>query len=301
MLLTRLDHAGFDWGAGTGGADDVRLVADTAAAHDGRDPLNEAARLTLAHHGLDGGVVVSAGPSGFAYLHGLSGDGRPELDLVVHPQHRGQGVGSALLTAVVSLAPDLPVTAWSHGNHPAAARLAAGHAFVPARELWLMRAPLAGRTPPAPPAGVALRGFRRGADEEPLLRVNAEAFATHPEQGSLNRRGLEERMAEGWFDADGLILAVAADDGRLLGFHWTKVHPTRPPAGEVYVIGVAPEAQGRGLGRVLLEAGLARLAGLGLDEVVLYVERDNHSAVGLYPQLGFTHADHDTDVMYTRH
>jgi mycothiol synthase len=304
VLVTRLDHATFDWRTGSGGAADVRLVADAAAARDGREPLNEAARLTLANHGLDGGVVLSAGAAGFAYLHGLSGDGRPELDLVVHPLHRGLGVGTALASAMAGLAPDLPVTAWSHGDHPAAARLAARHGFAPARELWLMRAPLPGRTAPPPPPGVVVRGFRRGADEEALLAVNAAAFASHPEQGSLRRSGLEERMAEPWFDPDGLLLAVSADDGRLLGFHWTKVHPAGaqgPPFGEVYVIGVAPDEQGRHLGRALLEAGLAHLAGRGLDQVVLYVEHDNHHAVRLYQAMGFTHADRDTDVMYTRH
>jgi mycothiol synthase len=303
VLVTRLDHAGFDWRTGAGGADDVRLVADAAAEQDGRQPLNEAARLTLANHGLDGGVLLTAGPTGFGYLHGLSGEGRPELDLVVHPAHRGRGVGTALLTAVIGLAPALPVTAWSHGDHPAAARLASRHGFVPARELWLMRASLADRGAPPSPPGVLLRPFRRGADEEALLAVNAAAFASHPEQGSLRRPGLEERMTQEWFDPEGLLLAVSrdGDDGRLLGFHWTKVHPTDPPVGEVYVIGIAPEAQGRGLGRVLLEAGLAHLAGRGLEQVMLYVEHDNRHAVGLYQALGFTHADKDTDVMYVRH
>jgi mycothiol synthase len=300
VLVTRLDHAGFDWRRGTGGADDVRAVADAAAAHDGRDPLNEAARLALANHGLDGGVVLSAGRDGFAYLHGLSGDGRPELDLVVHPGRRGRGVGTALLGAVVSLSPDLPVTAWSHGNHPAAARLAAEHGFTPSRELWLMRAPLTGRTAPEPAPGVVLRSFRPDQDEEALLAVNATAFATHPEQGTLSRRGLAERMAEPWFDPRGLLLAAGQDDGRLLGFHWTKVHATNPPVGEVYVIGTAPRAQGRGIGRLLLEAGLAHLAGLGLAEVVLFVEGDNDHAIRLYQRHGFTHADRDTDVMYVR-
>jgi mycothiol synthase len=104
-------------------------------------------------------------------------------------------------------------------------------------------------------------------------------------------------MAEPWFDPAGLL--VAEDDaGRLLGFHWTKQHSA--DLGEVYVVAIAPEAQGRGLGRVLTLAGLHHLATRGVGEVLLYVESDNQPAVSLYAGLGFDHAARDTHVMYRR-
>ena len=84
----------------------------------------------------------------------------------------------------------------------------------------------------------------------------------------------------------------------LLGFHWTKQHS--PDLGEVYVVGIDPAAQGRGLGKLLTLAGLHHLAGLGVAEVLLYVESDNAPAVAVYSGLGFTHADADTHVMYRR-
>jgi mycothiol synthase len=68
----------------------------------------------------------------------------------------------------------------------------------------------------------------------------------------------------------------------------------------VYVIGVGPSAQGSGLGRALLAAGIEQLRRQGLTEVVLYVEADNDTAVQLYQRQGFTHAAVDTDVMYAR-
>ena len=108
---------------------------------------------------------------------------------------------------------------------------------------------------------------------------------------------LAERMAEPWFDPAGLIVAEDPD-GSLLGFHWTKQHS--PDLGEVYVVAIAPEAQGRGLGRVLTLAGLHHLAGLGVAEVLLYVESDNHPAIAVYSRLGFDHAARDTHVMYAR-
>ena len=153
------------------------------------------------------------------------------------------------------------------------------------------------------PAGVDVRPFEPGRDEDAFLAVNAEAFAHHPEQGGMRRADLDERMAEPWFDPAGFFLATD-ETGRLLGYHWTKVHPA--PAGdgagvgEVYVVGIAPHAQGMGLGRALTLTGLHHLRDRGLTEVLLYVEADNAPAVAVYSRLGFTHAAPDTHVMYRR-
>ena len=68
----------------------------------------------------------------------------------------------------------------------------------------------------------------------------------------------------------------------------------------MYVVAVDPAAQGQGLGRVLTLAGLHHLERLGVDEVLLYVESDNAPAVNVYDGLGFTHADADTHVQYSR-
>ena len=141
----------------------------------------------------------------------------------------------------------------------------------------------------------------------------------------MTRADLDRRTAESWFDAAGFFVAEHAAEGAgtgggtggaeeqptggapeggpgraggLLGFHWTKVHDADPPVGEVYVVGVSPGAQGIGLGRLLTLTGLHHLAGLGLAEVLLYVESDNAAGVATYSGLGFTHAPEDTHVMY---
>ncbi len=138
------------------------------------------------------------------------------------------------------------------------------------------------------PDGVRIRRFMPGHDEDALLRVNAAAFADHPEQGRLDLNDLRARMAEEWFDPAGLLMAW--EDGELLGFHWTKV-PLRDgapgPVGEVYVVGVSPDAQGRGLGKQLTLAGVQHMASQGRTEIILYVDAANAPAVGLYRRLGF--------------
>jgi mycothiol synthase len=263
-------------------------VQAACLAGDGVDPLDEAAVLRLRHDGLGETTRLwIAGDEGFALVRDLT------LDLAVRPDARGRGLGRALAEA--ALAGAAPTGAWAHGDHPAARRLAAQLGFARVRELWVLRRPTAEPLPAlVVPDGVTVRGFRPG-DEESLLEVNAAAFAQHPEQAAMDAEDLRRRMAEAWFDPAGLLLAVDGS-GDLLGFHWTKRHST--DLGEVYVVGVAPAAQGRGWGRILTLAGLHHLAGLGLREVLLYVESDNRPALALYTGLGFTHAATDTHVRY---
>ena len=107
-------------------------------------------------------------------------------------------------------------------------------------------------------------GPRRGrlaARQRPRLRAP-------PRAGPLDPRDLELREAEPWFDPAGFLLAWRGDGRRLLGSHWTKVHPAGEagdePIGEIYVLGIDPDAQGMRLGRALTDLGLAHLRARGL-------------------------------------
>lgn len=268
-------------------------VREACLERDGADPLDEAALIQLKRRGLDATTRLwLAGVEGFALLRGET------LDLAVRPDERGRGIGAALAGGALGSA-DIG-TAWSHGDHPAAARLATRHGFARVRELWVMRRSTDEPLPAlALPQGVTVRAFRPEdpADAEGVVAVNAAAFAAHPEQGAMDAADLAARMAEPWFDPAGLLLAVDAG-GALLGFHWTKQHS--PSLGEVYVVGIAPAAQGRGLGRSLTLAGLHHLSGSGIAEILLYVESDNLPARAVYEGLGFRHAQADTHVMYAR-
>jgi len=266
----------------------VADVRRAAAAVDGVDPLDEAARMSLARDGLADASLWVDGPDGFALLRGHG------LDLAVRPGARGRGLGTALARAALAQAPR-DVTAWSHVDDPAARRIAAGVGFAAVRALWVMHRDAAPVEVPVV-EGVTIRGYRPD-DADEVLRVNAAAFAHHPEQGAMDAANLADRMAEPWFDPAGLLVADSgAPQHGLLAFHWTKRHSDT--LGEVYVVAVDPAAQGRGLGRAVTAAGLAHLAALGVREIVLYVESDNAAAIATYSRLGFTHTQ--THVQYAR-
>ncbi|NEA44844.1 mycothiol synthase, partial [Streptomyces sp. SID10815] len=215
-------------------------------------------------------------------------------ELVVHPAHRGRGHGRALGAALLA-ASGKRLRVWAHGGHSAARHLAQVLGLTLFRELRQMRRPLTDFALPeaALPEGVTVRAFVPGQDDAAWLAVNAEAFAHHPEQGSLTQRDLDDREAQPWFDPAGFFLAERA--GRLVGFHWTKVH-AEERLGEVYVVGVRPGAQGGGLGKALTVIGLRHLADAGLPTAMLYVDADNKAAVTVYERLGFT--TYETDLMY---
>jgi mycothiol synthase len=292
----------------------VLELASAATRVDGVAPLSEDVLLQVRHgsgpHARDLVLTPEDGSlAGYAHLDAPATgaqDGDASGELVVHPAWRRRGLGAALASALLGqpaghgTAGGHGVRLWAHGELPGAVGLAKSAGFIRFRALLRLRMPLslvpAGQPPL--PAGVSVRTFRPGADEEAWLAVNSRAFAHHPEQGSWTMADLRLRESEAWFDPAGFFLAER--DGRLAGFHWTKVHPDGgaggAPIGEVYVVGVDPGQQGGGLGRALTLVGLVHLRRLGLAEVMLYVDESNTAAVRMYTALGFTLWS--TDAMY---
>jgi len=248
-----------------------------------------------AEHVLLGDPV--AGVVGYLQMAPGRGGADATAELVVHPQFRRRGHGSQLARAAGELSGGR-VRFWAHATLPAARATAHALHLVAVRELLRMSRKLRDIPEPVVPQGVRVRTYGGSVDDAELLRVNNAAFAWHPEQGGWTEADLAERRLEPWFDPAGLFLAFAKDTGALLGFHWTKVHTDRPGLGEVYVVGVDPAAQGRGLGRILTQVGIDHLAGRlsGYDdaEVMLYVEADNAAAVSTYRRLGFAVCNVDT-------
>ncbi|QIS08576.1 mycothiol synthase [Nocardia arthritidis] len=279
----------------------VRELLDAATKVDGVAPVSEQAVLSLTRDGAGHLIAERDGRiAGYANLVAAHGEHPAMAEVAVDPAMRGNGIGAELVSAALAEG-GAGARVWAHGDLPAARAVAARLGLGKARELWQMRRPLATSELPelTVPDGIVLRTYAGPADDAEILRVNNAAFAWHPEQGGWSESDIADRRAEPWFDAAGLFLAAAADaPQRLLGFHWTKVHfEENPPVGEVYVVGIDPAAQGRGLGRLLTLAGLHHLRDRGLAEVLLYTEADNTAAVHTYTRLGFAPAH--IDVAYT--
>ncbi len=180
-------------------------------------------------------------------------------------------MGRDLWAAIAGEHPEARV--WAHGNLPAGRASQRRWAWSRARAAQDVAAPHpedANSASTTLPAGFSARAFVPGQDEQAWLEANAAAFADHPEQGRMSLADLRDRMAQDWFDPSGFIIVEANDApgaGRGLPLDQsrprTAVHPDpAATAGEVYVVGVHPAYQGRGLARPLTALGLAHLAGL---------------------------------------
>jgi len=283
----------------------VRELVSAATEFDGVAPVGEQVLRELGHDRTEHLLVAGSQPGaivGYLNLSPPRDDDAGMAELVVHPQARRGGIGAAMGRAAMAKTAGRN-RFWAHGTLEPARATASALGLVPVRELVQMRRSL--RDIPdsvAPVPGVQIRTYEGSVDDAELLRVNNAAFAHHPEQGGWTETDLAERRREPWFDPAGLFLAFGAPDGdragRLLGFHWTKVHLDQPGLGEVYVVGVDPSAQRRGLGQTLTFIGIQslarRLAASAQPTVMLYVESDNVAAVRTYERLGFTTYSVDT-------
>ena len=314
--------------------DEIRAalaLADESARVDGAYPLSEHVVLHLRHGGGDSLHLLAEqdgapGLLGYAHLDIDDASEGPSAELAVSPSARRRGLGGMLVDELVRQAERHPgrLRLWAHGADAAANELAASHGFHRVRRLWQLRRSLFAPLDAVDlPPGITLRSFDAHRDIDDWLALNAAAFTDLPDQGGWTRADLEQRMTEPWFDPDGFLMAEASD-GRLVGFHWTKVHShghghhhiddtthshagdgiavtsghAHEPIGEVYVVGVDPSMRGRGLGRSLTLAGLHHLRHQGLAAALLYVDADNTAAISLYRALGF--APWDSDTLFRR-
>jgi mycothiol synthase len=278
----------------------VRELVTAATEFDGVAPVGEQVLRELGQERT--AHLLAADPEGDDEIAGylnLSSPGDADAamaELVVHPRARRGGIGAAMARAALDKAAGRN-RFWAHGTLPPAQATASALGLVAVRALVQMRRSLRDVPEPRIPDGVRIRTYAGTGDDAELLRVNNAAFAYHPEQGGWSTAQLDERRSEPWFDPAGLFLAFDQQD-RLLGLHWTKVHPDQAGLGEVYVVGVDPSEQGRGLGQVLTAVGVAslaeQLAGAAEPTVLLYVEADNIAAVRTYERLGFTTYSVDT-------
>lgn len=279
----------------------VRKLVAASTRHDGVAPISEqplrqlSDRRAQVAHSL---VIQDNRLVGYAQID-IAVPGRATAEIAVAPQSRGTGIGASLLRSALSAAKenDSTLAVWAYGNMPAARHLLEGAGLKLTRELLRLEVPLNSARPVLPISEQEqsvldrIRTFQPGVDDKAWLETNALAFQWHPEQGRLDQGDLDARMSEDWFDPE-LFFVIdsvpgAAPGKSISAYSWLKVLPGAE-TGEIYVVGVSPDAQNQGLGRALMRHSLTVLQERGLTAADLYVEADNGPALAMYLTQGFT-------------
>jgi mycothiol synthase len=286
------------------------VLALIKAAHDfdGTPAIAEHVLLHLRHGGdkSDSHLVIEENKEVIAYAHLDKTDlvAGPSVEAVVHPQHRGKGLGASIIKEAIKICGDR-TRIWSHGDLPTAKAIAAS---LKLERVWsnLLMSKSLGEIQPVT-SKYPIRTFIPDLDNQAFLDLNNKVFANYPDQGGWSKDDLKVRVNESWFDDKGFF--VAEDSGELIGFCWTKIHGAHTHShtggdddhghealGEIYVLAVNPDYKGQGMGRDLTITGLNYLKYQGLNNVMLYVGVENKPAFNLYKSLGFI--EFGSDVMY---
>ena len=145
----------------------------------------------------------------------------------------------------------------------------------------------------------------RPDEHEEAGAVTADAyreFVSSPEDWN----GYLRRLADIGARADRTLVLVAVDDdGHILGTVTVETRDRvpgsrpRPPVEDdeihVRMLGVRPDAQGRGVGRALMDAVLGEARRLGKRRITLDTTDDMVAAQRLYESMGFVRGD---DLVY---
>ncbi len=262
-------------------AEVIEAFLASVAAADGFPPLSEHKAVRLG--GADDARVAAWGSAdgelvavSVAALH-EGDDPHWAVEVALGQEHRTDALEQAAIIAAASSVPDMaPHSIWARRLAQITAADAVGY-----RELRRVLR-MEGAFPPAGEASEIRLATIDAADDVALIALHNRAFAGHREASGMTRERLEALRAMPWFDADGVLTAF--DDGRLVGFCWTKLHPDGD--GEVYLLAIDPEVRGRGIGETLASAAFDHLRRRGAQRAMLWVDADNDAAIALYGRLG---------------
>jgi mycothiol synthase len=210
---------------------------------------------------------------------------------VVHPKHRGRGIGAVLLDTIEARSTELlagsPAPRFRHmiwATDQAAEAMLRLRAMRPVHHFWHMQVDLPDgfETGPAP-AGVEIAEIEPAADLPAVHAIITAAFAEdrshHPDPLD---QWVEEHTGSPSYDPSLWLLArdgstpVGALTGSVLGGN-----------GWVDYLATLSVHRGRGVGAALLRRSFATFAGRGIRRVILNVDAENPTgATALYEREG---------------
>jgi mycothiol synthase len=221
---------------------------------------------------------------------------REESDIVgswgvVHPEHRGRGIGSSLFDRIEARASELLTSVPSprfrtsiNAVDEAAAEMLRVRGLRPVRHFWHMQIDLTRPIEPGPsPDGIEIGGIEPRDDLKAIHTVLDEAFADdwgdYP--GPFDRWADEQARSPSY---DPTLWLLARDGVLPVG---VLTASASGHGGSVDWLAVLASRRGRGIGAALLRRSFASFAARGVRRVIVNVDAQNPTgATGVYERVG---------------
>ena len=204
-------------------------------------------------------------------------------------EHRGKGIGRALMRRVVEHAEELRVDSLhveAGVTHSDMQHLLSRHGMDVVRSLWKMRWQSEGVPEVRLPSGFAVRSLVAGQDEETLTDLQNVSFGENWGFSPNTVDQIRARVEQNRGGPESIIFIT--EQGKPAAYNWTMFYADdNAPSGVIAMTGVRPDYRGRGIGRAVVTAGIAYLVERGASYVDLEVDADNTPARELYLNLGF--------------
>jgi mycothiol synthase len=295
----------------TADADAIAELINACSREQGRKPQATAqsirSNMEMPGLKLETDTALAVDQRGGAVGYALVQDNPPNTSLFalaeVHPQHRGQGIGTALCHWIEDRArqaiPGLPAGAQvtllqkRSSQDKAAQDLLLGQGYQVVRYNFRMVIDML-EPPPQPqqPEGIAIRPFVREEEGRALVQALCEAFRDN--WGYVERPlELEYQRWMHLLDSDDESETaphwlVGVDGREIAGFALSRLRVSQGPEDAwIYVVGVRPPWRRRGIALALLQHSFWALYQQGKRRVRLEVDAQNLTgATRLYEKAG---------------
>ncbi|MBN2146133.1 MAG: GNAT family N-acetyltransferase [Anaerolineales bacterium] len=216
-----------------------------------------------------------------------------QVNVLIHPEWRGQGLGKALLARALERALELgAATAHFYASHRPATlgEFLRQQGFTPQGAYTEMRAPADLRLPsPAWPYGYTLRTYAELQDLALLTQAMNQCYQGLWGHNEASQEEMEEWLAD--WDPAGLLL-VFSPSGKLAGISRVEQSAERSefndaPTGYIDAPGLTPHHRRIDLYRALLVTGMRWLQGKGVEVIEMESWGDKAEIIQMYREIGF--------------